>query len=93
MNNLTLADGSIRFHSGIAFHALIVQWVLIAVVSSITLGLAYPFMKMRYLRFLAANTWVDGDLDTLELTDHDEQPETGPIAVLSRGMMTQIPFI
>ncbi|EPQ0974911.1 YjgN family protein [Citrobacter farmeri] len=93
MNNLTLANGGIRFHSGIAFHALVAQWVLIAVVSSITLGLAYPLMKMRYLRFLAANTWVDGDLDTLELTDHDEQPETGPIAVLSRGMMPQIPFI
>lgn len=93
MNSLTLANGGIRFHSGIAFHALVVQWVLIAVVSSITLGLAYPLMKMRYLRFLAANTWVDGDLDTLELTDHDEQPETGPIAVLSRGMMPQVPFI
>ncbi|GJL44280.1 TPA: DUF898 family protein [Citrobacter farmeri] len=93
MNNLTLADGGIRFHSGIAFHALVAQWVLIAVVSSITLGLAYPLMKIRYLRFLAANTWVDGDLDTLELTDHNEQPETGPIAVLSRGMMPQVPFI
>lgn len=93
MNNLTLADGGIRFHSGIAFHALVAQWVLIAVVSSITLGLAYPLMKIRYLRFLAANTWVDGDLDTLESTDHNEQPETGPIAVLSRGMMPQVPFI
>lgn len=93
MNSLTLVNGAIRFHSGIVFYALVVQWVLIAVVSAITLGLAYPLMKMRYLRFLAANTWVDGDLDTLELTDHNEQPETGPIAVLSRGMMPQVPFI
>lgn len=93
MNNLTLANGTLRFHSGIAFHALVLQWVLIAVVSFITLGLAYPLMKMRYLRFLAANTWVDGDLDSLELSDHNEQPETGPIAVLSRGIMPQIPFI
>lgn len=93
MNSLTMANGSIRFHSSIAFHALVVQWVLIGFVSVITLGLAYPLMKMRYLRFLAANTWVDGNLDTLELTDHDEQPETGPIAVLSRGLMPVIPFI
>lgn len=93
MNSLTMANGSIRFHSSIAFHALVVQWVLIGFVSVITLGLAYPLMKIRYLRFLAANTWIDGNLDTLELTDHDEQPETGPIAVLSRGLMPVIPFI
>lgn len=93
MNSLTMANGSIRFHSSIAFHALVVQWVQIGFVSVITLGLAYPLMKIRYLRFLAANTWIDGNLDTLELTDHDEQPETGPIAVLSRGLMPVIPFI
>lgn len=93
MNSLTMANGSIRFHSSIAFHALVVQWVQIGFVSVITLGLAYPLMKIRYLRFLAANTWIDGNLDTLELTDHDEQPEAGPIAVLSRGLMPVIPFI
>ena len=89
MNNLTLAYERIRFHSTLTFHGV----VLLVVVSMITLGLAYPWMKIRFLRFLAVHSHVDGDLDSLELTDHDQQVDKGFLAVVSRGLMPVVPFI
>lgn len=93
MNNLTLADERIRFHSTLSFHGVVLQVLLLVVVSMITLGLAYPWMKIRFLRFLAVNSHVDGDLDSLELTDHDQQVDKGFLAVVSRGLMPVVPFI
>ncbi|WP_044181541.1 YjgN family protein [Phytobacter massiliensis] len=93
MNNLTLADERIRFHSTLSFHGVVLQVLLLVVVSMITLGLAYPWMKIRFLRFLAVNSHVDGDLDSIELTDHDQQVDKGFIAVVSRGLMPVVPFI
>ncbi|WP_249420661.1 hypothetical protein [Escherichia fergusonii] len=62
-------------------------------VSLITLGLAYPWMKMRYLRFMANNSFVIGDLDEITLADHDDQVDTGAFAVIARGALPVTPFI
>lgn len=93
VNGLTLADGRIRFASTLTFHGVVVQLVILVFVSGITLGLAYPWMKIRFIRYLALHTHVDGDLDEVALTDHDQQVETGFIALISRGVMPVAPFI
>jgi uncharacterized membrane protein YjgN (DUF898 family) len=93
MNGLSLADGRIRFASTLTFHGVVVQLLLLVLVSMITCGLAYPWMKMRFIRYQASHSWVEGDLNSLELTDHKELPETGFVAVVSRGVMPVVPFI
>lgn len=93
MNTLSLADGKIRFQSTISFHAMVLQFMAVFFVSLITLGLAYPWMKMRYLRFMANNSFVIGDLDEITLADHDDQVDTGAFAVIARGALPVTPFI
>ena len=93
MNNLALAEGKIRFHSSVTAHGLIWRFVLVLFISGITFGLAYPWMKMWLVSWLASNSHVQGDLDALELTDHTEALETGPAMWVSRGVMTYFPFI
>ncbi|QOV69337.1 YjgN family protein [Citrobacter sp. BDA59-3] len=93
VNGLTLADGCIRFASTLTFYGVVVQLVMLVFVSGITLGLAYPWMKIRFIRYQALHTHVEGDLDDVVLTDHDERVEKGFIALLSRGVMPIAPFI
>ena len=93
MNGLTLAEGRIRFTSTLTFYGVVIQLVLLVFVSGITLGLAYPWMKIRFIRYQALHTHVEGDLDDVVLRDHDEQVEKGFIALLSRGVMPIAPFI
>lgn len=93
MNGLTLADGRIRFASTLTFYGVVVQLVLLFFVSGITLGLAYPWMKIRFIRYQALHSHVEGNLDDVALTDHDEQVETGFIALISRGVLAVAPFI
>lgn len=93
MNTLSLADEKIRFQSTISFHAMVLQFLAVFFVSLITLGLAYPWMKMRYLRFMANNSFVIGNLDEIRLADHDDQVDTGAFAVIARGALPIAPFI
>lgn len=93
MNNLVLAEGKIRFHSSVTAHGLVWRFVLVMFISGITLGLAYPWMKMWLVSWLATNSHVQGDLDSLALTNDDNALETGPAMWLSRGVMTYFPFI
>lgn len=93
MNGLTLAEGRIRFASTLTFHGVVVQLALLIFVSMITCGLAYPWMKMRFLRYQASHSHIEGDLNSIELTDHDEQQEKGFVATVSRGVMPVVPFI
>ncbi|MBJ8709851.1 DUF898 family protein [Citrobacter freundii] len=93
MNNLALAEGKIRFHSSVTAHGLVWRLVLVMFISGITFGLAYPWMKMWLVSWLASNSHVQGDLDSLELTNDDNTLESGPAMWLSRGVMTYFPFI
>lgn len=92
INGLQLENG-IRFHSSITFINMLMQIVVIALATGFTLGLAYPWAKIRFIRYLANNTAVMGDLDALELTDSDEPLDQGFLAMLSRAMVPAMPFI
>lgn len=93
MNNLQLAGGKIRFHSSVTAHGLLWRFVLVILISGITFGLAYPWLKIWLVSWMASNSQVLGDLDALELTDHKEELETGPAMWVSRGLATYFPFI
>lgn len=46
INNLMLAEGSIRFHSSVTAHGTVLRLLAVMLISGITVGLAYPWMKM-----------------------------------------------
>lgn len=92
INGLTLAN-TLRFHSSVTFIGVLMQIVVMVLISVVTLGLAYPWAKMRFIRYLANNTSVEGDLDALALTDSEEQNDKGFFAAISRGIVPAIPFI
>lgn len=93
LNNLTLADGAIALRSSATVTGIVLRELGLLLVSAITAGLAYPWLKMRYVRWLAEHTHVDGDLDALELKDDPTPPQNGPAMWISRGMMAYIPFL
>lgn len=80
-------DKRITFRSTMTFLGCLWQMISNILLTVITCGLAYPWAKVRFSRYLAENTWVDGDLDALELQDHDEQPATDIVGRLSRGII------
>ena len=92
INALRLGD-TLTFRSSITFIGLLMQILVLSLVTIFTLGLAYPWGKMRLMRYLAENTAVVGNLDEVELVDSDESPDTGFLTVVSRGTMPAIPFI
>lgn len=73
LNNLSLANNSIRFHSSVTSHGMLWRLLVVVMISGVTLGLAYPWLKIWLVSWLAQNTQVQGDLDSLELTN-DETP-------------------
>lgn len=92
INGLRLGD-SLTFRSTLTFVGLLMQILVLILATTCTFGLAYPWAKMRYMRYLASNTCVVGELDDLELSDTDELNDTGFFAIISRGMMVATPFI
>lgn len=93
LNNLSLANDSIRFHSSVTSHGMLWRLLVVFVISGVTLGLAYPWLKMWLVSWLAQNTQVQGDLDSLELTNDEKPLENGPLMWISRGIMPYFPFI
>lgn len=93
LNNLSLANDSIRFHSAVTSHGMLWRLLVVFVISGVTLGLAYPWLKMWLVGWLAQNTQVQGDLDSLELTNDEKPLENGPLMWISRGIMLYFPFI
>lgn len=93
LNNLTLGNNTLRFNSSVTGSGLTIRVLILSVGSILTLGIAYPWLKIHLVSWLARNTQVIGNLDALELTN-DEQPEPkGALAYLTRGMMPFTPFI
>lgn len=93
LNNLMLAKGNITFHSSVTAHGMLLRLLTVIFISGITLGLAYPWMKMWLVAWLASNTHVRGDLDSLALTNTDTELQTGPAMWVSRGVMAYFPLI
>lgn len=92
INGLTLAN-TLRFQSSITFIGMLAQIVRLVLATMLTCGLAYPWAKICFIRYLANNTNVVGDLDALALADTDEQEDKGFLAAVSRGMFPALPFI
>lgn len=46
LNNLALANGTIRFHSSITTFGILLRMFAVLIGSSVTCGLAYPWLKM-----------------------------------------------
>ncbi len=81
LNNLSLANDSIRFHSSVTSHGMLWRLLVVFVISGVTLGLAYPWLKIGLVSWLAQNTQVQGDLDSLELTNDETPPGKWPANV------------
>lgn len=93
LNNLQLADGHIRFRSTLTWHGMVYRLGGLYVISGITGGLAYPLLRIWVIKWLAENTCVVGDLDTLTLTDSEERVDNGFLSRLSRGVMPTLHFM
>ncbi|WP_336220545.1 YjgN family protein [Citrobacter amalonaticus] len=93
LNNLQLADGHIRFRSTLTWHGMVYRLGGLYVISAITGGLAYPLLRVWLISWLAKNTFVVGDLDTLTLADSDEPVDNGVVSRLSRGVMPTLYFM
>lgn len=93
LNNLQLANGHIRFRSTLTWHGMVYRLGGLYVISAITGGLAYPLLRMWLISWLAKNTFVVGDLDTLTLADSDEPLDNGIVSRLSRGVMPTLYFM
>lgn len=93
INNLTLANGSIRFHSSVTAIGMLLRMFAVVMGSSITCGLAYPWLKMWMVSWFANNTHVQGDLDSLALINDDKPQDSGPFMWISRGILPYVPFI
>lgn len=87
---LKLGD-HIRFSSTLNFPQMV--WILISnfVLVMVTCGLAYPWARVRFLRYTASHSEVIGSLDDIQ--DSDEAMKSGVLTVLSRGLIVNIPFI
>lgn len=93
LNNLSLANNSIRFHSSVTSHGMLWRLLVVVMISGVTLGLAYPWLKIWLVGWLAQNTQVQGDLDSLELTNDEKPLENSLLMWISRGIMPYFPFI
>lgn len=92
LNNLTLA-GEIRFHSSLTFFNVAINLLIITFLSMVTFGLAYPWLRVHFLRYQIENTVVIGCLDNLELKNDERQVDNGIFARLSRGAVSALPFL
>ncbi|ECB1044267.1 DUF898 domain-containing protein [Salmonella enterica subsp. enterica] len=93
LNNLSLANNSICFHSSVTAHGMLWRLLVVVMISGVTLGLAYPWLKIGLVSWLAQNTQVQGDLDSLELTNDEKPLENSLLMWISRGIMPYFPFI
>lgn len=80
----------IAFRSTLTLAGFVTQLIINGLITFCTLGIAYPWARIRYCHYLAKNTWVEGDLDSLDLQDHDEKIATDIVSRLSRGLVPNI---
>lgn len=92
INGLRLGN-ALTFRSTITFTGLLMQFLVLFFATALTMGLAYPWAKIRLIRYLAHNTLVVGNLDDVELKDSEEKVATGFFAAAANGMAPALPFI
>lgn len=91
--NLRLADDTIHFRSTLTFSGMVYHLGSLYILSAITLGLAYPLLRVWYLTWLAENTYVVGDLDALVMSNSDEAIDNGIGSRISRGVIPTLHFM
>lgn len=69
MNGLTLADDRIRFASTLMLYGVVMQQLI--VISVITTGIAYSWMKMCFIRYPVIHSHAERELGGVALTNHD----------------------
>ncbi|CAM3777267.1 Inner membrane protein YjgN [Klebsiella quasivariicola] len=91
INNLVLGD-HVHFRSTLTFCGLAPRILALTFLSLLTLGLTYPWFKIVLLRYLAENTTMVGELDSLDL-----QPAAPPQPTrsdkLCGGFFPTLPFL
>lgn len=88
--NTVVLNEKIAFRSTLTVGGFITQLVINLLITACTLGIGYPWARIRYCHYLAKNTWVDGDLDELDLQDHSDKIATDIVSRLSRGLVPNI---
>lgn len=91
LNNLVLGDG-IQFRSTLKFTGLAPHLLGLTFLPLFTLGLAYPWLKINLMRYIAANTVANGELDSLDMEpDVASQPAVSD--KLCGGIFPMLPFL
>ncbi|EOV8482672.1 YjgN family protein [Klebsiella aerogenes] len=90
-NNLVLGN-SIHFRSTLTFFGLAPRLLALAFLSLLTLGLAYPWLKIDLMRYIAANTVVVGEFDSLSLEQEAAHKPTASDKLCS-GFLPVLPFL
>ncbi|HHD7487193.1 TPA: YjgN family protein [Klebsiella oxytoca] len=92
INNLTL-DNRIQFHSTLTFSAIALRLLALIFLSALTLGLAWPWLKINLLRYLAVNTQITGDLDALTLNPGLTMPAPTTLGQMCSSFIPMLPFL
>lgn len=90
-NNLVLGD-NIHFRSTLTFTGLAPRLLGLTFLSLFTLGLAYPWLKINLMRYIAANTAAIGELDSLNM-EPDAAPQPKVSEKLCGGFFPMLPFL
>lgn len=91
LNNLVLGDG-VHFRSTLTFLGLAPRLLGLTFLPLFTLGLAYPWLKINLMRYIAANTAVIGELDSLNM-EPDAPPQPKVTEKLCGGFFPMLPFL
>jgi uncharacterized membrane protein YjgN (DUF898 family) len=91
LNNLVLGD-SVHFRSTLTFYGLAPRLLGLAFLPLLTLGLAYPWLKIHLIRYITENTAVVGELDSLDL-EAAVAPQPATSDKLCSGFFPMLPFL
>ncbi|MEX9251562.1 DUF898 family protein [Pseudenterobacter timonensis] len=90
INNLVLGN-TLQFGSTLTFSGLAPRLLGLLFGSILTLGLAWPWLRIMLARYIATNTTVQGELDALALTQEEMPVQTGN--KLCAVFIPTLPFI
>lgn len=91
-HHLTLSDGGVSFRSTLRGHAMVSRLLLMFILSILTLGLAYPVLRVRYLSWLAGQTYMAGNISE-DMVVEPEASGRCRTPWFSRGVMPWLPFL
>lgn len=90
-NNLVLGD-SVQFRSTLTFYGLAPRLLGLIFLPLFTLGLTYPWLKIHLIRYIAANTAVVGEPESLDL-EPDTASQPALADKLCGGFLPVLPFL